>query len=152
VQRYGVGPDVRLPGRAVELDVSPSRRPGRASRSSCTSSVRSTPPSSLGVWSSSMPRDVHRVARPRSAREERSWSFRPARAWKAEAHELVVRTRCSRTSPGTPSPGCSDRDLGDRAHRACAQWTACGACSSRRSRRCVGQDQLRADHLRSQAL
>jgi hypothetical protein len=47
--------------------------------------------------------------------EERSWSFSPASAWEADAHELVVDAVLEDVA-GNSVARVFDRDLGDRAH------------------------------------
>ncbi len=47
--------------------------------------------------------------------EERSWSFRPASAWPADAHELVVEAVLEDVA-GNSVARVFDRDLGDPAH------------------------------------
>jgi hypothetical protein len=47
--------------------------------------------------------------------EERSWSFRPASAWEADAHELAVDAVLEDVA-GNSVARVFDRDLGNRAH------------------------------------
>jgi hypothetical protein len=114
VQHYGVGPDLRclVEPSSWSVDVTPagSREPlvvhfdrplDAALLARCVRVVDGT-----GA-------PLHGAAA--IGAEERSWSFRPASAWEADAHELVVDAVLEDVA-GNAIARVFDRDLGDRAH------------------------------------
>jgi hypothetical protein len=114
VQQYRVGPDLRclVEPSSWSLDVPPA-----ASREPLVVHFDRPLDAALVARCLLVVDDAgaHRHGAAAIGVEERSWSFRPASAWKAEAHELVVDAVLEDIA-GNSVARVFDRDLGDGAH------------------------------------
>jgi hypothetical protein len=114
VQHYGVGPDLRclVEPSSWTLDV-PSAGSGEPLVAHFDRTLDAALVARCLLVVDSTGRSQHGAVA--IGAEERSWSFRPARAWKADAHELVVDAVLEDVA-GNSVARVFDRDLGDRGH------------------------------------